>query len=175
MLLPGKGVLKMFTKSLMVTAGRARTSALFFSLLLAIALSFPVQAGQESAAHRLTVRVPPVLQVETNDFELVFAQDRTVEQAKIRILSNQKSRWQLRIKGGNNGDFPLAQVEWSLNGEDWAELSPLPSPLLSGGHTGGWREIEIHFRLALPEEESAVASMDAAGYHVQLAYDLIVL
>ena len=165
----------MMVKNLMKTAGRARTSALFFSLLLVIALSLPVQAGQESAGHRLAVRVPPVLQVETDDFELVFARGRTVEQAKIRILSNQKSTWQLRIKGGNGGEFPLARVEWSLDGKDWAELSSLPSPLLSGGHTGGWREIEIHFRLTLPEEKSAVASMDASEYRVQLAYDLIVL
>ncbi|NLY88242.1 MAG: hypothetical protein GX085_01260 [Firmicutes bacterium] len=164
----------MLSKRLIRTAGQARRSALFFPLLLATALSVPVQAGEESVGHRLTVRIPPILRVETDGFELVFSWNRTVEQAKIRILSNQKDRWQLRIKGGNNGEFPLARVQWSLNGEDWAELSPLPSPLLSGGHTGGWQEIEIHFRLALPEEESAVASMAAVEYHVQLAYDLII-
>lgn len=157
------------------TAGRARTGALFFSLLLAVALSFPVLAGQESAGHRLTVRVPPVLQVETDDFELVFARDHTEEQAKIRIFSNQKSWWQLRIKGEKSGEFPLTRVEWSLNGKDWAELSPQPRPLLSGGHTGGWREIAIHFRLVLPEESTGASMAATAEYRVQLAYDLIIL
>jgi hypothetical protein len=163
----------MINRRLGKTAGWARTSALFFSLLLAALLSFPVEAGMEPAGHRLTVRIPPVLQVETDDSELVFTQDRMVKQAKIRILSNQKGRWQLRIKGGNNGEFQLAQVQWSLNGEDWNELSTLPSPLLSGGHTGGWREVAIYFRLALPEEEPVAAARTARKYHVQLAYDLI--
>lgn len=161
----------MLPKRLVKTAGWARTGALFFSLIMAAALSPLIQA-EESAGHRLAVQISPVLRLDTDSVELVFDPDQTMEYAKIRILSNQKGRWQLSIKKENSWKFPSARIQWSLNGEDWSELTPLPSPLLSGGHTAGWKEIEVCFRLCIAEGEYEVARTTV--YHAQIAYDLTV-
>ncbi len=120
------------------------------AFILFLVLSFCTSALAQSTKHTVSVSMPTVLHlringVETNSQTLNLIADQqgviiTPDLTRLEVLAN--TNWQLMVT--INSETKLQ----ALSGSKLVSLSLLPSVLLSGSKTKGWKEYAVSYKAA---------------------------
>jgi len=120
------------------------------AFFLFLVFSFFTFALGQSTKHSVSISMPTVLQlringVETNSQTLNLNADKqgmliTPDVTRLEVFAN--TTWQLTV--AVNSETKLQAV----SNLQLVNLSPLPSVLLSGSKTKGWKEYEVSYQTA---------------------------